>query len=110
MKFTTFMCVLVMSLVFGLYDAWLFVDLWKWFIVPVVNVNLMNVPQAFGFLIVIGWFTTPVMSKVLDIAEATSDSSESFERISASFNHYVICSGAFTFAWLVSKYLVLQFI
>lgn len=111
-KAVMFLVVFFITITFGIYNAWLFTDMWKWFAVPVLNVSVINTAQAFGLLMVIGWFLSPVLTQIERIRLAVVDEDDSefygimMRAVTTSIGH----ACAFTLSFFVAKYIVLQFV
>jgi hypothetical protein len=53
-----FVATFLLSLPFVLYQAWVFVILWEWFVVPVFRLPPLQFGYAYGLLLIV-WFLTP---------------------------------------------------
>jgi hypothetical protein len=54
----TFIATFLLSLPFVLYQAWVFVILWKWFVIPVFSVPPLQFGYSYGLLLIV-WFLVP---------------------------------------------------
>lgn len=50
----------VIALVYAsIMNGWALTKLWVWFVVPVFHLPVLNIPQAIGIALVIGYLTMP---------------------------------------------------
>ncbi len=99
-KFIASLIVFIIGLVFGVYEAWLFMDLWEWFVVP-LGVPALNLWQTFGLLMVIGWRFMGVHASVLNVNKKEEDVAEFFgDGIGMAFGMAVI----YTIMWAIGLF------
>lgn len=53
--FGKFIFSFAMSIAFSVYNAWLFKDVWGWFVVPAFGVAEIGLALSFGLLMTIAW-------------------------------------------------------
>lgn len=65
----TFKAVSVLATILGIIalsailDGWVLSIIWKWFFVSTLNLPIINVPQAIGIALVVGFLTKETNSK-----------------------------------------------
>lgn len=57
---------MVLSAIVGFYNAWLFMDMWKWFIVP-IGAPELSFWAIYGLTLVIAWPLVATATKVQNI-------------------------------------------
>ncbi|QDJ96294.1 hypothetical protein Xoosp13_107 [Xanthomonas phage Xoo-sp13] len=103
-RFFLAVVILAIGIPVGLYNAWLFIDLWKWFVVPLSpeNIPVLTVWWAYGLLYVIGWsHMTTLVSLPGNVSD--EDIGECFANKIATILAIAV---VYTLMWVVAKFIV----
>lgn len=68
-----FVISLSFAIVLGIYNAWLFKDLWNWFVSPSFGVQEIGTAMAYGLLIVVAWPLTHILFFTNQVYEKQGD-------------------------------------
>lgn len=99
-----FLVMVAIGLLFGLYNAWLWTDMWNWFIVPYFNLpNPITTVQMWGIILTMGILTVGLYSKL----EQHTPTRTFPETLGANFSGGVLVSISLTFVWAIAKFVVL---
>jgi len=102
-EFGKFVLSLSFSIVVGIYNAWLFKDLWNWFVSPSLGVAEIGTAMAYGLLTVAAWPLTHVLFFANQLYDKQDDA------LGVIGRGFVI-SFAHTFIWIISYVLANNFL
>ena len=86
-----------MALVLGIYNAWLFKDVWNWFISPAIGVGTIGTAMAYGLLMAFAWPLTHLHL----FTQSVYDDGDKAKRLGTVARGVVGCF-AHTIAWLLA--------
>ncbi len=90
-EFGKFVLSMTFSIFAGIYNAWLFKDLWNWFVAPTFGMGNIGTAMAYGLLIVAAWPLTHILFFTNQSYEKQDAKIGQFARgILISFVHSVI--------------------
>lgn len=95
------------ALGFSIYNAWLFKDLWNWFIASNFNLPQIGTAMAMGILTVMVW---PVVGGIVAIIRTVGFKQAEGNAILSSFGWQFMISFIHTMSWLTGYILVRNFI
>lgn len=101
--FGKFVISLSFAIVLGIYNAWLFKDLWNWFVSPSFGVQEIGTAMAYGLLMAFAWPLTHVLFF----------SSEVYDKQDGAVSVYgrgFVLSFAHTFIWVIAYVVAHNFI
>ncbi len=102
-SFGKFVLSMTFSIVVGIYNAWLFKDLWNWFVSPSFGVGEIGTAMAYGLLIVAAWPLTHVMFFANQVYDKQDDSIGVIGR-------WFVISFVHSFIWVIAYVLANNFI
>lgn len=102
-EFGKFVFSMAFAIVVGIYNAWLFKDLWNWFVSPSFGVQEIGTAMACGLLIVAAWPLTHILFFTNQVYDNQSDSVGVIAR-------GVVISFAHTFVWAIAYVVAKNFI
>ncbi len=102
-SFGKFVLSMTFSIVVGIYNAWLFKDLWNWFVSPSFGLPEIGTAMAYGLLIVAAWPLTHILFFTNQVYDKQDDSVGVIVR-------GLVISFAHTFVWAISYVLANNFI
>lgn len=96
----------ILGIGFSIYNAWLFKDVWNWFIASTFSLPQIGTALAMGLLIVLTW---PLVGAVTAVVRTVGAKEES-NPMAMSIFFQIIIAVIHTISWLVSYILVKSFI
>ncbi len=102
-SFGKFVLSMTFSIVVGIYNAWLFKDLWNWFVSPSFGLPEIGTAMAYGLLIVAAWPLTHILFFTNQVYDKQDES------VGVIVQALVI-SFAHTFVWAIAYVLANNFI
>lgn len=97
----------VIAIGFNIYNAWLFKDLWNWFIASNFNLPQIGTAMAMGILIVLVW---PLVGAILAIVRAVGAKESEEPSVISSVLFQLMASFVHTLSWVMGYILVRNFI
>ena len=97
--------VMALGLLLGVYNAWLFVDMWQWFVVP-LGMKPLTLWMAYGLLMVVAWPLAGTMSRVQQTYDkVTSDGTKRsyLESLGNAFAWVIAISFGYTVTFWFGK-------
>lgn len=94
-----------MALVLGVYNAWLFKDVWNWFISPAIGVGAIGTAMAYGLLMAFAW----PLTHILFFTQSAYDEGAEDKKLGTVARGLVICF-AHSVVWLIGYIIAHNFI
>jgi hypothetical protein len=87
--------VILIGCVLELYNAWLFMDLWQWFVVP-LGLPSLTIWGAYGLMLVLSW-------PLVNLQKMTSSDENITEIVSNSIGNMVGFAAVHTVMFFIGK-------
>lgn len=97
----------VIAIGFSIYNAWLFKDLWNWFIASNFNLPQIGTAMAMGILTVMAW---PVVGGIVAVIRTVGYKQAEGNAVLSSLGWQLMISFIHTMSWLIGYILVRNFI
>lgn len=97
----------VIAIGFSIYNAWLFKDLWNWFIASNFSLPQIGTAMAMGILMVLVW---PLVGAILAIVRTVGAKDAEAHPLLSSVVFQLIASFVHTLSWVMGYILIRNFI
>lgn len=97
----------ILGVGFSIYNAWLFKDVFNWFIASTFGLPQIGTALAMGILIVVSW---PRVGAVTAMVRAVGGASDEEHPLAASIGFQIVIAMVHTISWVVGYILVKNFI
>lgn len=97
----------IIAVGFTIYNAWLFKDLWNWFIASNFNLPQVGTAMAMGILTVMVW---PVVGGIVAVIRAVGYKQTQGNAVMSSLGWKLMISFIHTMSWLTGYILARNFI
>lgn len=98
-RFVYAVIIMVVGFILGIYNAWLFIDLWKWFVVP-LGLPSLTLWAAYGLMLVLQW---PLMS--LHVRSELASEKEPSDAAATAISRGILLSAAHTVSFWVGWFI-----